>query len=53
MEELRQRVQLVEEFDMLCDEIVAEAAWMADNVSVEEQEIMVPAKRKVLKEAVV
>lgn len=51
IEELRDRVRLVEEFDMLCDDIVAEAAWMADNMQVEEQEVMVPTTRKVLKEA--
>lgn len=50
--ELRERVQLVEEFDRLCDDIVAEAAWMADNMEVEEQEIMVSETRKVMKEAV-
>lgn len=53
MDELRERVKLVEEFDLLCDEIVAEAAWMADNMEAVEQEIMVPATRRVLKEAVV
>lgn len=52
MDELRERVRLVEEFDILCDEIVAEAAWLADHMEAEEQEIMVPATRRVLKEAV-
>lgn len=48
---LRERVRLVEEFDLLCDGIVAEAAWMADNMEVEEEEIMVSETRRVLKEA--
>lgn len=49
MKELRERVRLVEEFDKLCDDIVAEAAWMADNVEIEEQEVMVPVTRRVLR----
>lgn len=52
IEELKDRVRLVEEFDLLCDSIVAETAWMADNMDVEEQEDMVPVTHKVLKEAV-
>lgn len=52
IEMLRERVQLVEEFDMLCDAIVAEAVWMADNMEAEEQEVLIPATKKVLKEAV-
>lgn len=49
-EELRDRVQLVEEFDRLCDDIVAEAVWMSDNMAVEEEEIYIPSTRKVLVE---
>ncbi len=52
MDMLRERVQLVGEFDMLCDDIVAEAVWMADNMEVEEQEVYVSTTQKVLKEAV-
>lgn len=52
IEMLRERVQLVEEFDMLCDAIVTEAVWMADNMEAEEQEVLIPATKKVLKEAV-
>lgn len=52
IDELRDRVQLVEEFDRLCDSIVAEAVWMADNMDVVEQEVMVPETRRVMKEAV-
>ena len=50
MDELRERVKLVGEFDRLCDEIVEQAAWMADNYEVEEKEVMVPATCRVLKE---
>lgn len=52
IEELRERVRLVEEFDRLCDDIVAEAVWMADNMEVEEQEVYIPTTQRVLKEVV-
>lgn len=52
IEKLRERVRLVEEFDRLCDDIVAEAVWMADNMEVEEQEVYVPTTQRVLKEVV-
>lgn len=42
MEELRDRVKLIEEFDKLCDDIEEEAAWLADNTEVEEEEILIP-----------
>lgn len=51
VEELRNRVQLIEEFDLLCDAIASEAAWMADNMDIEEQEVLVPKTRRVLKQA--
>lgn len=53
IKELRERVQLVEEFDRLCDDIVAEAVWMTDNMEVEEQEVYIPTVQKILKEAAV
>lgn len=53
IEELRKRVQLVEEFDRLCDDIISEAVWMADNMEVEEQEVHIPTVQKILKEAAV
>ena len=42
IEELRNRVDLVTEFDRLCDAVIEEAAYMADNFVVEEEEILVP-----------
>ncbi len=48
MEELRERVRLVQEFDRLADAIVQEAVWMANNYTVEEEEYLVPHTRKVL-----
>lgn len=42
IEELRDRVDLVTEFDRLCDSVIEEAAYMADNFVVEEEEILVP-----------
>ena len=48
IEELRERVRLVQEFDRLADDIVKEAVEMAEKFSVEEEEIFVPTTRKVL-----
>lgn len=48
IEELRERARLVQEFDQLADDIVKEAMEIAENFSVEEEEIFVPATRKVL-----
>ena len=48
MEELRERVRLVQEFDRLADDIVKEAVEMAENYSVEEEEIFIPTTRKIL-----
>lgn len=48
---LRERVDLVQRFDKLCDDIVAEAIYLAENFKVEEIEVMVPCKVKVLQEA--
>ena len=42
MDELRDRVELVEEFDRLCDEIIGIAAYMADNFTVEDEVVLVP-----------
>ena len=47
-EDLRERVELVSEFDQLCDDIVAEAAGLADEYDVEEEVYYVPQTRKVL-----
>ncbi len=53
MEELRERVKLIQEFDKLADNIVAEVKYMAECYEVAEEEYYVRKKRKVLKEEVV
>jgi hypothetical protein len=50
MDELRDRVQLVEEFDQLCDSLLREAIYMAENMEVEDEEYLVPTTRKTLVE---
>ncbi len=49
MEALRERVNLVQEFDQLCDKIVSIAYDMAKNNIVEEEVIMVPKTVKKLR----
>jgi predicted nucleic acid-binding Zn-ribbon protein len=49
MESLRDRVRLVQSFDELCDEIRSVFLSYCENYIVEEVEVMVPQKRKVLK----
>ena len=44
------QVELVQEFDILCDELVAQVQYMLDNYTVEEEQIQVTKKVKVLKE---
>lgn len=46
--ELQQRTELVQEFDRLADDIVAEALYIARNHSVEEQIVYIPTTRRVL-----
>ena len=48
IEQLRDRVRLVQEFDRLADAIVQEAVRMANNYTVEEEEYFVTRTRKVL-----
>lgn len=48
MDELRERVKLVQKFDALADNIVAEVRNMAENCSVKEEVYHVPVTRKVL-----
>ena len=48
MEQLRDRVRLVQELDRLADAIVQEAVRIANNYTVEEEEYLVPRTRKVL-----
>ena len=47
---LKDRVKLVQEFDQLCDDIVAETIYACKNFKVEEKEIKVSMKIKVLVE---
>ena len=52
MSSLRERVDLVCEFDAMADAIAAEAVYMAENFSIEEETYFVAKTRKVLVEAV-
>lgn len=46
--ELQQRTELVQEFDQLADDIVAEALYIAQNHSVEERVVYMPTTKLVL-----
>lgn len=46
--ELQQRTELVQEFDRLADDIVAEALYIAQNHSVEERTVYIPTTKLVL-----
>lgn len=48
MDSLRDRVKLVQEFDQLCDAVVAEFLYYCDEYTVVEKDVMVPKKVKVL-----
>ena len=48
MYELRERTDLVQEFDRLADAIVAEAVWIAKNYDVHEEYYTVEKTRPVL-----
>ena len=48
MDSLRRRVELIQEFDALADNIVAEAVYMAENCDVQDETIYVPQTRKVM-----
>lgn len=48
MYSLKRRVQLVQEFDMLCDNILAYVKELIDNAEVEEETYYIPQTRKVL-----
>ena len=50
MDMLKERVELVCRFDRLCDNIVEEAAYIADAYEIEDEEYTVVKTRKVLKE---
>ncbi len=45
---LRARVRLIQDFDRLADLIVAEAVWMANNCTIEEETYMVEKRRRVM-----
>ena len=51
IDDLRKRVQLVQEFDRLCDQIVEEFIWMGEQYEVVDKDIMVPKNIKVLEPA--
>ncbi|MBN1972149.1 MAG: hypothetical protein JW787_00815 [Sedimentisphaerales bacterium] len=48
LSELRERVELVQEFDKLCDTIVNEYIELCRNYRITEEEILVPKTIKVL-----
>lgn len=52
MEELRKRVKVITDFDQLCDDIVAEAVYLAENYELEEETYYVEQTRKVLSQRV-
>ena len=49
MDQLRERVKLVQEFDKLCDTVVAEFLYYCEKYTIVEKDIMVPKTIKVLK----
>lgn len=51
IDELRLRTELVQDFDRLADDIVAEALWVAENYTAVEKVFYVPTTRKVLEAA--
>ena len=48
MDELKERVRLIQEFDQLADDIVSEAIYIAENFEVEEETVYIPQTRKVI-----
>lgn len=48
MDELKERVKLIQEFDKLADDIVSEAIYMAENFEVEEETVYIPQTIKVI-----
>ena len=48
MSEIRERVELVQDFDRLCDTITEEYIYLCRNYRVAEEEILVPKTIKVL-----
>jgi len=50
MESLRERVKLIQSFDELCDNVRSLFLYYCENYIVEEVEVLVPQKRRILKE---
>ena len=48
LSEIRARVELVQDFDRLCDEVVSEYVHICRNYRIAEEEILVPKTIKVL-----
>jgi hypothetical protein len=48
LDQLQDRVRLVQDFDRLCDEVVAEFVRFCDGYTIEERHVMVPRTVKVL-----
>ena len=48
IDSIKARVKLVQEFDKLCDDILAQVVYLCDNSSVEEEVEYIPQKKKVL-----
>ena len=48
LEDLRDRVRIVQDFDRLADEIVAQAIQFAKNYEIEEVEVCIPQTQRVL-----
>ena len=46
--QLRERVMLVQELDQLADNLVAEAVWFAQNYEIEEREVCILQKQSIL-----
>ena len=51
IDDLRERVQLVQEFDQLCDQLVEEFVWILRNYEVVDKYIIVPKSIKILEPA--
>lgn len=48
IDSIKARVKLVQEFDKLCDDILAQVVYLCDNSAVEEEVEYIPQKKKVL-----
>lgn len=48
IDSIRERVKLVQEFDKLCDDILAQVVYLCDNSAIEEEVEYIPQKKKVL-----